>query len=100
MKLLRLKQDPNVEERKLPYRELVGALMYLAVATRPDIAHAVSALSQFNTCFGQVHWTAAKRVLRYLKGSADLGLTYEQRRKSLIGYVDADWAGCVIDRRS
>ena len=74
--------------------------MYLAVATRPDIAHAVSALSQFNTCFGQVHWTAAERVLRYLKGSADLGLTYEQRRKSLIGYVDADWAGCVVDRRS
>jgi hypothetical protein len=62
---------PKTEEEKkavekLPYQSLVGSLMYLAVSTRPDIAHAVSMLSQFNTNFGEQHWRAAKRVLRYL----------------------------------
>lgn len=57
-----------------PFRELVGALMYLAVCTRPDIAHAVSVLSQFNDYHGEEHWSAAKRVLRYLKGTMDYGL--------------------------
>lgn len=52
-------------EKKVPYRELIGALMYLAVSTRPDIAYTVSSLSQFNDCNGLTHWTAAKRVLRY-----------------------------------
>lgn len=54
---------PFDDERRLPYRELVGALMYLAVTTRPDIAHAVSSLSQFNNCYKQNHWTAAKSLL-------------------------------------
>lgn len=99
-KLSALMEDPSDDERKLPFRELVGALMYMAVATRPDIAHAVSSLSQFNNGFGQRHWTAAKRVLRYLKGTADIGLVYRPSNESLVGYVDADWAGCPIDRRS
>lgn len=63
-------------------------------------AHAVSALSQFNTCFGKIHWTAAKRVLRYLKGSNALGLIFGPNTECLKGYVDADWANCLMDRRS
>lgn len=74
--------------------------MYLATCTRPDIAYAVSHLSQFNTCFNREHWTAAKRVLRYLKGTSDLGLTYTKNEKSIEGFVDADWTNCSIDRRS
>jgi hypothetical protein len=67
---------PKTEEEKkavemLPYQSLVGSLMYLAVSTRPDIAHAVSMLSQFNTNFGEQHWRAAKRVLRYLKNTEE-----------------------------
>jgi hypothetical protein len=46
--------------------------MYLAVCTRPDISHAVSILSQFNTDFKEEHWKAAKRVLRYLKGTMNI----------------------------
>uniref|UniRef100_A0A5S6R2R3 Reverse transcriptase Ty1/copia-type domain-containing protein n=1 Tax=Trichuris muris TaxID=70415 RepID=A0A5S6R2R3_TRIMR len=64
----------NEEEMaNFPYQMLVGSMMYLAVATRPDIAYAVSFLSQFNTCYTVEHWKAAKRVLRYLKGTMDLG---------------------------
>ena len=98
--LMKPEEDSTTEEKKLPYRELVSALMYLAVATRPDIAHAVSALNQFNNAFGKIHWTAAKRVLRYLKGTADLGLLLSPLKNSLKVYFDADWASCLVDRRS
>lgn len=88
------------EVSKLPYQNLVGALMWLAVSTRPDIAHAVSLLSQYNTNYGQQHWVAAKRVLRYLKGTLNYGLVYRGTGESLAGYADADWASNIDDRRS
>ena len=93
-------EEPSLEEKKLPYRELVGALMYLAVCTRPDIAYAVSYLSQFNSCFKTEHWVAAKRVLRYLRGSENVGLRFRHTGKPLEGFVDADWANCSNDRKS
>jgi hypothetical protein len=58
------------------YQALVGSLIYLAVNTRPDISHAVGILSRFMSCPTDKHWEAGKHVLRYLKGSTDLGLTY------------------------
>ena len=88
------------EELQLPYRELVGALTYLASTTRPDIASAASYLGQYNSCFGREHWTAAKRVLRYLKGTASLGLAYGSAVGPLRAFVNADWGSCVDDRRS
>jgi len=96
------KTDPwaSSDGPKPPYRELIGALLYLAVATRPDVAHAASLLSQFNECFGKTHWIAAKRVLRYLKGTANLGIVFRRDRQALEGFVDADWAGSIHDRRS
>lgn len=99
-KLLELTEEPDEDEKKLPYRELVGVLMYLAVSTRPDIARAVSSLSQFNNRYGHSHWLVAKRVLRYLKETVDAGIVFKPTRNSLTGYVDADWAGCPVDRRS
>ncbi|KAK2578606.1 hypothetical protein KPH14_001023 [Odynerus spinipes] len=88
------------EEKDLPYRELIGTLMYLAVCSRPDIAHAVSYLSQYCNYYDGTHWTAAKRVLRYLKGTSHIGLRFKKNAASLTGYVDADWANCLDDRRS
>ncbi|KAK2578750.1 hypothetical protein KPH14_012276 [Odynerus spinipes] len=55
VKLTKPEGAPDCEELKLPYTGLVGALMYLAVATRPDIAFVVSYLSQFNECFKTTH---------------------------------------------
>ena len=85
---------------QLPYRELIGALMYLSVGTRPDIAHTVNYLSQFNNCHHVRHWKAAKRVLRYLQGTIDKGLIFTKDNKSLIGMADADWGNSELDRRS
>lgn len=100
IKLNKNEDEPDSEERMLPYRELVGALMYLAVCTRPDIAYAVSYLSQFNCCYKTSHWIAAKRVLRYLQDTRRMGLRFRKTGRSLKGFVDADWANCPYDRKS
>ena len=82
------------------YQSIIGSLLYAAIATRPDISQAVGALSKFNSCPTEAHLTAAKRILRYLKGTEDVGLKYQKSGKPLFGYSDADWAGNLDDRRS
>lgn len=91
---------PTAQEKDLPYRELIGMLMYLSVCTRPDIAYTVSYLSQFNCCYNEIHWKSAKRVLRYLKGTSKVGLCFKRANGDLTGFADADWANCLDDRRS
>ena len=86
---------------RTPYRSLVGSLMYLAVATRPDISYAVGRLSSFLDDFRLEHWEAAIRVLRYLKSTRSLGLTLGGRNPLAIsGYSDSDYANCVDTSRS
>jgi hypothetical protein len=82
------------------YKQLIGSLMYL-VNTRPDICYAVNVLSQFMSQPRQTHWIATKHVLRYLQGTIGYGLRYASSVDlSLQGYVDADWAGSAVDRKS
>lgn len=100
LKLSKSEKSPNEILDDVPYRELLGSLTYLSVCTRPDISYTVSYLSQFNHNYGTEHWKAAKRVLRYLKGTIDLGLYYGTNTSPIKGYVDADWGGCIEDRRS
>ena len=83
------------------YQQIVGSLQYAAGGTRPDIAYAVSTIAKFCHQPTELHMTAAKRVLRYLKQTRDPNLTYvKDSPKAIIGYSDADWAGDVQDRRS
>ena len=74
--------------------------MYLTAA-RPDIMFAVSLLSRFMHCASEIHFQAAKRIVRYIKGTTNYGIryTYCQNFK-LLGYSDSDWAGSVDDMRS
>ena len=78
--------------KNTPYREAIGSLMYAAVATRPDIAYAVSTLSQFLNNPGVLHWEATKRVFRYLAGTKDYELTYGGECHDLEGFTDTDGA--------
>ena len=82
------------------YQSIVGGLMFAAIVTRPDIMCAVGQLSQFNSDPSSKHLLAAKRVLRYLKGTSKLGITYSPPATRLVGYSDADWAGDINTRRS
>jgi hypothetical protein len=76
--------------RDVPYHEAIGSLMWACLGTRPDIAFAVTTLSRFSKNPGPSHWEAAKRVLRYLKGTRDLWLSYGGLKGELVGYADAD----------
>lgn len=91
---------PKNAQNNNSYQQLIGSLMYISICTRPDICHAVSYLSQFNTCNDTEHYVAAKRVVRYLKGSMALGLCYRKGNCLLEGYADADFGNCIIDRAS
>lgn len=100
LKLTKDDIDKERREQKFPYRALVGALMDFSTGTRPDIACAVSRLSQFNDCATEAHWKAAKRVLRYLRGTRNVGLVYVKTDNPSMIYTDADWGGCIVDRKS
>ena len=79
-----------------PYCELVGSLNYLAVATCPNLTFAVSHLSSFLDCYCPEHWTAAIRVLHYVKGTCDLALILGGTTiPSLLGHSDSDYANCL-----
>jgi len=76
--------------------------MYLVTCTRPDIAHAVSVLSQFCSHPLEVHHAAVKRVFRYLSGTCSVGLIYSRNTGplSLVGFSDAGYGNCLDTRRS
>jgi hypothetical protein len=74
--------------------------MYL-VNTKPDICFAVNTLSQFMVEPRQIHWKAAKHVLKYLKGTVHYGMRYVGDGEFLLhGFVDSDWAGDASTRKS
>lgn len=83
------------------YRSLIGALLYVAVNARPDIASSVSILGRKVSAPSEMDWKAAKRIVKYLKGTMELRLRFEPGQDwALIGYSDADWAGDQASRRS
>jgi hypothetical protein len=88
------------------FQAIVGSLQYAATVTRPDISVATKMLSRFVSCPTEVHLCAAKRVIRYLSGTAKLGLRYSPTSwlgtdtDKLVAYCDADFAGDTDTRRS
>lgn len=100
---------------KQRYMEMTGTLMYAAISTRPDIAHAVHYLASNMQAPTLRHMLAAERVLRYLAGTRGLGLVFGSRNGGVVGdsrgrkaqvqvdvcaFADADWANDRGDRRS
>ena len=88
------------QENGTRYKSSVGALQYL-IFTRPDICFDVKKGCQFLHAPTTSHWTTAKRILRYVKGTLGLGLTFSKSSSTLVSaFSDSHWAGCVDDRGS
>ncbi|RVW68794.1 Retrovirus-related Pol polyprotein from transposon RE1 [Vitis vinifera] len=97
---LKLCVEPNqVSTDKGRYQRLVGRLMYLA-HTRPDLAYALSVVSQYMHNPGEQHMNAIMHILRYLKNAPGKGILFAKNvnHQSIEVYTDADWAGAVDDR--
>ncbi|XP_042753320.1 secreted RxLR effector protein 161-like [Lactuca sativa] len=77
---------------EVSYLSAIGALMYLANNTRPDISFAINLLARYSSCSTRRHWNGIKHILRYLRGTMDMGLYYSNSSNAeLIGYADAGY---------
>lgn len=94
----KLEYPTDKKDLGLPYRELVGSLIYLSIISRPDIAYSVGMVSRFLDKCNEMHWCAAKCVPLYSKGTRSLGRLFCNNRASdgLASYSDADYAGDIV----
>jgi hypothetical protein len=100
MKLMRNEDGEQVDVTQ--YKQMVGNLMYLSV-TRPDLMFGIGLISRYMERPTTLHMQAIKRILRYVKGSVNLGIHYRREAASderLMAYSDSDYAGDQDDRRS
>jgi hypothetical protein len=82
------------------YRSIIGSLLYIT-ASRPDVMFSVCMCARFQASPREIHLKVAKRILRYLKYTLNIGLWYPKGAQfELIGYSDSDYAGCKVDRKS
>ena len=94
------KEDETARVNEEKYRSLIGCLLYLT-ATRPDILYATNLLSRFMHCLSELHMRAAKRILRYIKGTCSFGVKFMQcKTLKLHGFSDSDWGGFIDDMKS
>ncbi|GKA20789.1 retrovirus-related pol polyprotein from transposon TNT 1-94 [Tanacetum coccineum] len=89
-------RDFDVERmNKVSYANAVGSLMFLMVCTRPYIVYAVSVVSKYLVNSGKNHWKVVKWILKYLRGTTNVGLVYGTNRGNHVdvtGFVDSDYA--------
>ncbi|XP_070055504.1 secreted RxLR effector protein 161-like [Nicotiana tomentosiformis] len=92
--------EPGSSVNETMYRGIIGSLLYLT-ASRPDIVFSVGLYARFQSNPKKSHLKAAKRILRYLKGTPDLVLYYPSGDNfDLVGYDDANYMGYLMDRKS
>jgi len=99
------RQSSQTEEEeshmsKVPYASAVGSLMYAMVCTRPDIAHAMEVVSRFISNPEKKHWEGVKWILRYLKDTSKMHLSFRRINLTLQGFSDADLGGDLDGRKS
>ena len=98
-KLLKSKESNKMIDQR-PYQQLVGSQIYSIVSTRPNTAYLLSQISQFNASLNSTHEAVAKRSLRYLAGTPDMGITYDGTERLVMkAYCDADYVA-KEDRKS
>ena len=85
---------------KIPYASAIGSLLYAMLCTRPDIAHAVSVTSRYQSNPGKEHWTSVKCTLKYLRSTKDMFLVFGNGELQIQGYTDSDFMSDIDDRKS
>ena len=105
-KTLSKTQSPDTAEDRekmnnIPYASAIGSIMYAMLCTRPDIAHAISLTSRYQSDPGMEHWTAVKNILKHLNRTKDMVLSYGGDEQLVVkGYTDASWNTDPDDSKS
>jgi hypothetical protein len=86
-----LRKNRRIGRDQLRYPQMIGSLMYLVSATRPDISFAINKLSRFTSNPGDDHWRALERIMHYLVGTMEYGIHYSTFPAVLEAYSDANW---------
>jgi hypothetical protein len=94
--------DKNQDQGRivLPYKQIVGSIMYAMTKTRPDVVFAIGMLARYMDTYREAHWKAARRILKYLDTTKEEWLIYKKGNLNLEAYVDADFAQCKETRKS
>ncbi len=105
VKLSKIQCPSTTDERSwmsaIPYASAVGSIMYAMICTRPDVSYALSVVSRYQADPGEIHWTAAKNILKYLRRTKDMFLVYGgEDELSVKGYTDASYLTDSDDSRS
>ena len=86
---------------KIPYASAIGSIMYAMLCTRPDVAHAISLTSRYQSDPGSEHWIAVKNILKYLRRTKDTFLVYGGEEELVAKcYVDASFDTDLDDSKS
>ena len=97
--IMSVRKDGEETTDRARYLTALGSLMYAMLGTRPDLAYAVGLLGRFASDPSRIHWEGVVSVLKYLKSTRDLGITYSSGSNHLDGFSDADFATSDPDRR-
>ena len=97
--------EPDTSTLEYPFPSVVGSLMYLVTATRPDMMQPVLQLARFMAGWGETHIKAANKALKYVNATTDQGITFTRPpdfdgKLRILCFSDSDWAGCPDTRRS
>jgi hypothetical protein len=94
-------EENEPKDDRYPIREAIGALTYLANATRPDIAYSVNIIARHMEKPTKRLWKAVQQIIKYLTTTTSMGIHYTRKTNlSIVGYTDSDFAGCKTDRKS
>ncbi|KAI3472572.1 hypothetical protein Pfo_029356 [Paulownia fortunei] len=95
-------KTPEEREKmaRIPYASAIGSIMYAMLCTRPDIAHALSVTSRYQSNPGEEHWKAVKMILKYLRRTKDIFLIYGNGELKLEGYTDSSFQSDIDDSKS
>lgn len=100
---LNLEKCEKSQSYDVPYKELIGSIMYLMLGSRPDLCFAISYFGRFQNCYNETHWKHLKNIIKYLKFTINIGLVFKRSNCNSLyihSYVDADYAHDVNDRKS
>ncbi|CAH2097573.1 unnamed protein product [Euphydryas editha] len=99
---INIKLEKSDINEDIKYRNLIGALLYISSGTKPDISFSVNYLSRFQNSYNEMHFRYALRVLKYVYLTRELKLKYCKSNNAdiLDCFIDADWAGDIVDRKS